>query len=217
MSVLYVLGELHEYRSVDSGRKKYLDKCVVPARLFVKIGAPVILRRTLSDHLVNGRQGIVTTLSNNSVTVKFENEISVTLKSVTFDMHEFSKKVATRIQLPLTLAFALTVHKAQGLTFDKHVLIDATDMNQPGQLSVAVSRARCKDKLSIINLDRCTPKQHPTFILNLYAGIPMLSDKSCCKQEIGDPDFTSVATSSYTEGNLHINLNLHPLNAKFCF
>jgi hypothetical protein len=60
------------------------------------------------------------------------------------------RDVATRLQIPLKLGYAFTVHKAQGLTLDC-VEVDCRNINFPGQLGVAVGRAMKTDGLRVIN------------------------------------------------------------------
>ena len=60
---------------------------------------------------------------------------------------------ATRTQFPLTLAWAVTIHKCQGLTLSK-IVIDMTPAKgkfKPGEVYVAFSRVRTLEKLHIIN------------------------------------------------------------------
>ena len=68
-------------------------------------------------------------------------------------MHKKTSYEATRPQYPLTLAWAVTIHKYQGLTLPE-IAIDMTPTNgkfKPGQAYVAFSRVRTIDKLHIIN------------------------------------------------------------------
>jgi len=55
------------------------------------------------------------------------------------------------MQFPLRLSFALTVHKAQGLTLER-VSVDCWSMHQYGQIAVALSRATAKKGLQVKNL-----------------------------------------------------------------
>jgi len=50
--------------------------------------------------------------------------------------------------VPLSLAYALTVHKAQGLTLES-VIVDCRNIRQPGQLGVAVGRAKTREGLQL--------------------------------------------------------------------
>ena len=62
------------------------------------------------------------------------------------------KMEATRIQVPLILAWALSVHKSQGQTLER-VKVDLRRTFEKGQAYVAISRATCLEQLQILNFD----------------------------------------------------------------
>ena len=71
----------------------------------------------------------------------------------TFPIHKRTSCQATRSQFPLTLAWAVTIHKCQGLTLPE-IVIDMTPAKgkfKPGEAYVAFSRVRTIKKLHIIN------------------------------------------------------------------
>jgi ATP-dependent DNA helicase PIF1 len=68
-----------------------------------------------------------------------------------------------RMQVPLKLAWALTVHKSQGATLDK-VKIDLNGCFSPGQCYVALSRAKSTSGLQITGFTKNTVKTHPLAI-----------------------------------------------------
>ena len=74
----------------------------------------------------------------------------------TFPIHKKASCQATRSQFPLTLAWAVTIHKCQGLTLPE-IVIDMTPAKgrfKPGEAYVAFSRVRTIEKLHIINYTR---------------------------------------------------------------
>jgi ATP-dependent DNA helicase PIF1 len=62
------------------------------------------------------------------------------------------KMEALRVQVPLILAWALSVHKSQGQTLER-VKVDLGRTFEKGQAYVAVSRATCLEQLQILNFD----------------------------------------------------------------
>ena len=98
----------------------------------------------------NGKIGIITAISKESVTVKCANEIDEivtekeTWSNINYSINEETKAIKEEMigafsQIPLRLAWAITIHKSQGLTFEK-AIIDAEASFAHGQTYVALSR-----------------------------------------------------------------------------
>ena len=84
-------------------------------------------------------------MSGNKVSVLFGSQLCE-IERATFTYPGIS---GVRVQFPLRLSFALTVHRAQGSSLDK-VVIHCEQMHRPGQLGVALGRAK---KLSGIQIE----------------------------------------------------------------
>ena len=118
--------------------------------LILKEGAQVMFTKNdPGKKYFNGRIGWVTELSDDHVKVRSgEDEITVFPQewdNIRYTMDPVSNKMkeeilGTFIQLPLRLAWAITIHKSQGLTFDR-LVIDAENAFVNGQVYVALSRA----------------------------------------------------------------------------
>ena len=122
-------------------------------KLELKIGAQVMFIKNDSSpekRYFNGKIGIITDISRESVTVQCANEIDeiVTEKEVwdniNYSINEETKEIKEDLigsfkQIPLRLAWAITIHKSQGLTFERAV-IDAEASFAHGQTYVALSR-----------------------------------------------------------------------------
>ena len=149
--------------------------------LTVKINARVMITTNInvSDGLTNGVMGTVTNVVIDeragkmiTILVSFDskhvgqeamhtsvykstnqNAVPIYQTQATFPIHKKASCQATRSQFPLKLAWAVTIHKCQGLTLPE-IVIDMTPAKgrfKPGEVYVAFSRVRTIDKLHIIN------------------------------------------------------------------
>lgn len=80
--------------------------------------------------------------------------------SIITDLFVIGQPTSTRTQIPLLLAWAFTIHKAQGQTIE-YVKVDLKHVFEMGQAYVALSRATCMEKLQVLNFDRKLVKAHP--------------------------------------------------------
>ncbi len=131
--------------------------------LALKVGAQVMFVKndlSLDKNYFNGKMGKIKSLSDQEITVQFPDE----KKTIVVEKFEWNNMryaindatgevkeeiLGTFVHYPLKLAWAITVHKSQGLTFDKAVL-DVSDVFAPGQAYVALSRLRSLDGLVLL-------------------------------------------------------------------
>lgn len=131
--------------------------------LRLKIGARVMFVRNDPNHLYyNGKLGIIKQIDKKecTVTVRCEDNTTVTVEPQTWENTTFTEDpktgevkqetVGSFTQFPLRLAWAITIHKSQGLTFDK-VVIDAGRSFASGQVYVALSRCRTLEGIVLIS------------------------------------------------------------------
>ena len=123
------------------------------AKLELKLGAQVMFIKNDSSQdkrYFNGKIGIITDISNESVTVQCGNEEDEivaekeTWSNINYAINAETKEIKEELvgafsQIPLRLAWAITIHKSQGLTFEK-AIIDAEASFAHGQTYVALSR-----------------------------------------------------------------------------
>jgi len=164
-------------------------------KLELKIGAQVMFIKNDSSpdkRYYNGKIGKIVDIDDEIVTVRCPNDsfdIETTKErwdNVSYTINSKSKEIEENIkgsfsQIPLRLAWAITIHKSQGLTFDK-AIIDAQSSFAHGQTYVALSRCKTIDgivlkskinKTSIISDGKVT-----SFTKNVEENPPSLNDLS---------------------------------------
>ncbi len=136
----------------DSNYKKNIVKNVLANKILeLKVGSRIMsLKNDYNHNFVNGSLGKIIQLNPKSVRVRFDNGFETTFgyeKWETFDLD--GKVTASFEQIPLKLAYAITIHKSQGMTIDK-LTIDCLGIFEEGQFYVAISRAKNKEGLKLV-------------------------------------------------------------------
>jgi len=158
------------YVAKDSGDQEYMNQlrknCPAQDELTLSVGAQVILLKNLDVHvgLVNGSRGVVTELKEGEgPVVLFFNGVSMTMERAEFSFEVAGKVVATRWQIPLALAWAISIHKSQGMSIDK-LYVDLRGVFEYGQAYVALSRARTLEGLKLAKFDARVIRAHPAVV-----------------------------------------------------
>ena len=169
--------ESDEWKKFDTDCKAPL-KLQLKCDLKLKTGCRVMLLKNLdiANGLANGSCGTVVNIKPNVVEVLFDTnkqivpiqrvdfEMPVNTKSKTIQITNedgyttkiiATKKKIVRNQYPLRLAYGITIHKSQGMTFDK-LIVDCGRVFADGQAYVALSRTRSLQGLYPINFDHTT-------------------------------------------------------------
>ena len=130
----------------------FSENCMFEPTVSLKPNARVMLLANLDFDLglVNGSCGYVRALSHRAVEVEFDNGVTWTVKYQKTAMIKDEEEIITRHQIPLKLAYSSTIHKVQGMSFDK-VFIDLGSVFTSGQTYVGLSRVKSLDGLFINN------------------------------------------------------------------
>ncbi len=153
-------GDEMTFEQTTTGSANYVENLqrsvLAPARLRLKTGALVMAVKNSADKkYFNGSIGTV--VDFDPVTqypiVEFLSGKEVTVSPDTWELRDGDKKRASITQIPLRLAWAITVHKSQGMTLDA-ALIDLRKAFVEGMGYVALSRVRSLDNLYLKGINR---------------------------------------------------------------
>ena len=154
--------------ALDMGRpddiKRLDNDCLAPKVLCLRESCMVMLLANLDvdQGLVNGRMGVVLEVKPDEVIVRFGKRSVVSVSRRTFERQMNGEVTASRTQFPLRLAYAITSHKAQGLTLDRiSCHLSQNDVFEPGMAYVAVSRVKTLDGLFLHRSSRLAFRAHP--------------------------------------------------------
>jgi hypothetical protein len=137
--------------------------CLSPEKLVLKIGAAVMFtKNNQKEGFVNGTLGTVLGFDKESgcPIVKTRNERRIEVQPMDWTVEENGKVRAKIVQMPLRLAWAITVHKSQGMSLDEAV-IDLSNVFEFGQGYVALSRVRRLSGLHLLGWNEHAFQVHP--------------------------------------------------------
>tara|TARA_A100001011_G_scaffold400160_1_gene512841 strand:+ start:1929 stop:3227 length:1299 start_codon:yes stop_codon:yes gene_type:complete len=150
-------------------KEKFKKCCNASETLQLCKGAQVMLLKNLNNVLVNGSRGVVTGFINDLPIVKFLNGIEQKIEKHTWEIEEDDKIILQAEQIPLKVAYAISIHKSQGCTLDC-AEIDISHVFEYGQAYVALSRVKKLDGLSIRDINYNKILAHP-LALKFYENI----------------------------------------------
>lgn len=155
------LGGKERILEMSSSGNSYLvevlkKSCLAPEKLHLKVGAEVMfLKNNFEKGYVNGTRGTVHTfLADGTPIIKIRNKDIITVSKEEWIIEENGRKKASISQFPLRLAWAITVHKSQGMSLD-YAEIDLANTFVYGMGYVALSRVK---SLSGVRLVGFNPK-----------------------------------------------------------
>ena len=166
------LADIHEEEMAyemtstgSEGKVQALKRSILaPEILRLKIGATVMaLKNDPDNRFVNGSIGQIIGFKRRThcPIVKFNNGHTTVVDYDTWDMRDDEqRKIAGVSQIPLKLAWAITVHKSQGMTLDGAVL-DLRRAFAPGMGYVALSRVKSLNSMSLLGISKSALKVSP--------------------------------------------------------
>lgn len=141
--------------------------CLSPEELALKVGARVMFTKndTITQRFVNGTLGIVVSFDKETgyPAIKTSEERMVHVEPSEWSLMDQGKVLARVEQLPLRLAWAITVHKSQGMSLDG-AHMDLSGVFEYGQGYVALSRVRTLQGLSLAGLSKMALRVHPEIL-----------------------------------------------------
>lgn len=192
-----IKGDVYEYEMSTDGPEKLValikKSCLAPEKLKVKIGAKVMfVKNNLEKGYVNGTLGIVTECNISGPVVRTINGEEIRVERAKWLIEDNNKVKAYIEQFPLRLAWAITIHKSQGMSLDA-VEVDLSKSFEKGMGYVALSRVRTLEGLrllgfnnlalqvheSVLEFDQELKKQSRKDVLSLKE----LSDKAISQQQ----------------------------------
>jgi ATP-dependent DNA helicase PIF1 len=149
------------FSTLVEGLKK---SCLALEKLALKIGAQVMfIKNEVTGKYVNGTRGVVVGFEKSKdgwpIVKTFDSQIII-VSPETWQFEDHGVVRATLTQVPLRLAWAITIHKSQGMTLDA-AEIDLGDAFEPGMGYVALSRVRSLNGLKLMNLNEMALTVHP--------------------------------------------------------
>ena len=134
--------------------KKFNEDCKAPEKLELKEGCRVMLLKNIDvkKGLANGSCGTIKQLTSGSIDILFDNGVRANLLPVEFEYIKEGRTKIKRTQYPLRLAYGITIHKSQGMTFDK-LVVNFNRIFDYGQAYVALSRTKTLEGLIIRGFD----------------------------------------------------------------
>jgi ATP-dependent DNA helicase PIF1 len=161
--------ETHSFSMYSSGNEYAVEalkkRCLAKEVLHLKVGAKVMfIKNDRQGRYVNGTQGVVIGFAPSGLPIVKTNNGEIPAYTEEWKFEKDDKVVAAITQIPLVLAWAITIHKSQGMTLDS-AEIDLSGAFELGMGYVALSRVRGLDGLNIIGMNDIALRVSPKILL----------------------------------------------------
>lgn len=157
-------GDEYSYQQTTTGSDNYVENLqrsvLAPKVLNLKAGALVMsVKNSVDRKYANGSIGTIIEFEHETEypVVEFRNGNTVTMQPDTWELRDGDRKRASITQIPLRLAWAITVHKSQGMTLDA-AKIDLRKAFVPGMGYVALSRVKNLNSLYLHGINQMALK-----------------------------------------------------------
>jgi ATP-dependent DNA helicase PIF1 len=149
---------VYETKYGSQPAKSWAKSCKIPELVRLCIGAQVVVTWNLNQAtgIVNGTRGVVVALNGTSVTIK-----DVKGRLLAIDFVTLTDNNMSVTYMPLRLAYALTIHRCQGMTLDAVIIDLGPSIFEAGQGYTALSRVRNSDSLTLVAVDAASFRCHP--------------------------------------------------------
>lgn len=149
----------HDKKTTEKEVERFLSDARIEPRLRLKVGAPVLFTRNAWNYF-NGERGRIVRLSDELVYVEKSDGVVVKLERTAMAKTQWKEKIVdgkremveeakfSVHQFPIALAFAITIHKSQGMSIED-LIIETTEIFAPSQFYVALSRATSPHRLTL--------------------------------------------------------------------
>ena len=180
-----------------------IKSVLAPPKLGLKIGAEVMfVANNFPLGFVNGTRGKVVDFVDELPLVELANGREIKVELHSWKLEEDGKTRAEVSQLPLRLAWAITIHKSQGMSLDA-AEIDLSRSFTPGMGYVALSRVRSLDGVYLGGINQMALAMHPTifeFDTELRDASDALANITADYEAPPEPEKSrSVTAPSYNE------------------
>ena len=150
----------HQKSTKDLEVERFMGDARIEQELELKIDAPVLFTRNAWNYF-NGERGIIVNVDNSFVYVQKSDGVVVKLEPISQSKSKWSEKTINGkkeiveenmfsvYQYPIKLAFAITIHKSQGMSIED-LIIQTNEIFAPSQFYVAISRSSNPKRLNLI-------------------------------------------------------------------
>ncbi|MFA5998305.1 MAG: AAA family ATPase [Candidatus Paceibacterota bacterium] len=162
-------GTAKKFRMSSKGKDSLVEGlkrgCLSPETLELKEGAAVMFtKNSPQGRFVNGTLGVVAGWGADGMPIiKTKDGLRITTEPMEWQLEEQGKVKASVAQIPLRLAYAMTVHKSQGMSMDAAIM-DLSKAFEYGQGYVALSRVRRLSGVYLTGLNQRALEVHPEIL-----------------------------------------------------